>query len=74
MLTMEGFGSGGGVVVTLVARSLSTTMSLAQDPVGDVFPVAACVRRFLRSRWVVFGFRHQPQASGAAVVGDVWVA
>lgn len=62
MLTMEGSGSGGGVVVTLVARSLSTTMSLAQDPVGDVFPVAACVRRFLRSRRVVFGVQ-APAAS-----------
>ena len=55
MLTMEGIGSGGGVVVTSVVRSLSTMMrSLRQGPVRDVFPVSRCVGRLLRSRRAVF--------------------
>lgn len=74
MRTMEGPGSGGGVVVTSVIRPLPTMVNLAQDPLGDGFLFQrGSAASSDRAGWFL-GSRHQPPAPGPAVMGDVRVA
>ena len=76
MLIMAGSGSGGGAVVTLVARFLSTRISLFQDPERDALPCSLSYARLSFVSVLLEGMRVQKALAGRAtgVMRDASVA
>ena len=76
MLKMAGSGSGGGAVVTLVARFLSTRISSSQDPERDTLPCSLFYARLSFVSVSLEGMRVQKALAGRAtgVMRDVSAA